>query len=302
MALNFGILLPLLAIRHDEGELPAFLSAGSIVLSLIGIAVSMYCFSGLVSPEASRSSAAPWIQCSAILVLCIAILLLSGYLSRLYHKHLEMQKDLQKTKLEAEHVSQVSAMYDYVRGWRHDIKGMVATVFSLAERGEYEDMKKYLNELNGAADETKLIVSTGHPAIDATISAKLMLADKMNIEVIHTVSVPEEIAFDSTDICSIIMNLMDNAIEASAMLPKADRAIELSVIMQNNMLKLNVINTCVGDYEFDGDKLITTKEDADIHGIGLERVKKITDKYNGFFKMEPGEHSFEATVLLPMGD
>lgn len=98
MALNFGILLPLLAIRHDEGELPAFLSAGSIVLSLIGIAVSMYCFSGLVSPEASRSSAAPWIQCSAILVLCIAILLLSGYLSRLYHKHLEMQKDLQKTK------------------------------------------------------------------------------------------------------------------------------------------------------------------------------------------------------------
>ena len=146
------------------------------------------------------------------------------------------------------------------------------------------------------------IVSTGHPAIDATISAKLMLADKMNIEVIHSVSVPEEIAFDSTDICSIIMNLMDNAIEASAMLPKADRAIELSVIMQNNMLKLNVINTCVGDYEFDGDKLITTKEDADIHGIGLERVKKITDKYNGFFKMEPGEHSFEATVLLPMGD
>lgn len=302
MALNFGILLPLLAIRHDEGELPAFLSAGSIVLSLIGIAVSMYCFSGLVSPEASRSSAAPWIQCSAILVLCIAILLLSGYLSRLYHKHLEMQKDLQKTKLEAEHVSQVSAMYDYVRGWRHDIKGMVATVSSLAERGEYEDMKKYLNELNGAADETKLIVSTGHPAIDATLSAKLMLADKMNIEVIHTVSVPEEIAFDSTDICSIIMNLMDNAIEASAMLPKADRAIELSVIMQNNMLKLNVINSCVGDYEFDGDKLITTKEDADIHGIGLERVKKITDKYNGFFKMEPGEHSFEATVLLPMGD
>ena len=98
------------------------------------------------------------------------------------------------------------------------------------------------------------------------------------------------------------MNLMDNAIEASAMLPKADRAIELSVIMQNNMLKLNVINTCVGDYEFDGEKLITTKEDADIHGIGLERVKKITDKYNGFFKMKPGEHSFEATVLLPMGD
>ena len=67
-------------------------------------------------------------------------------------------------------------MYDYVREWRHDIKCMVSTVSILAEKGEYESMKDYLRELNGAADETKLLISTGNPALDATISAKLMLA------------------------------------------------------------------------------------------------------------------------------
>ena len=82
-----------------------------------------------------------------------------------------MQKDLQKTKLEAENVSQVSAMYDYVRSWRHDVKGMVSTISGLSQRGDYESVNKYLSELGAAAEETKVIVSTGNPAIDATISA-----------------------------------------------------------------------------------------------------------------------------------
>ena len=170
-ALNICMLLPLLKIKNEGNELPMHLRAVTIVLSFVGIAVSMYCFSELVSPEAGAVKASSWIQCSALLLMSAALLVLSGYLSRLYHRHLETQRELQKNKLEAEHVSQVGAMYDYVREWRHDIKGMVSTVSSLADNGEYESMKKYLRELGGAADETKLLVSTGNPAVDAAVSA-----------------------------------------------------------------------------------------------------------------------------------
>ena len=300
-ALNFAILLPLLKIKNEDGELPTYLRAIMIVLSLIGIAVSMYCFSELVSPEAGTVKTSSWIQCSALLLMSTALLVLSGYLSRLYYRHLETQRELQKNKLEAEHVSQVGAMYDYVREWRHDIKGMVSTVSSLADNGEYESMKNYLHELSGAADETKLLVSTGNPAVDAAVSAKLMLADKTGITVDHTISVPEGMDTDSMDICSVIMNLMDNAIEAVSVLPPEVRRIELEMIDKGGMLAVNVKNPCRGDYNYDGSRLVSSKPDSSVHGIGLKRVEKIVAKHQGFIKVSPKEHSFEVNILIPTG-
>lgn len=300
MALNFVLLLPLLKLKNTDGELPGLLRAGALLLALIGVAVSMYCFSLIVAPEAEGVAASSWIPCAAVLFLSIALIVLSEYLSRIYSRHLETQKDLQKTKLEAEHVSQVGAMYEYVREWRHDIKGMVSTVTGLAERGEYESMRNYLRELNGAADETKLLISTGNPALDATVSAKLMLADKNGINVEHTISVPENMPIDSIDICSVIMNLMDNAIDAVSKQTSAERLIELGIIDKGGMLSINVKNPCSGDYKFDGESLSTTKEDSSVHGIGLKRVNRIVSAYGGFIKIEPKEHSFEVSILLPL--
>ena len=298
--LNFSALFPLLKIANENGELPVILRAGAVVVSLIGIAVSMYCFSTLVSPDAEKASASSWIQCFATLLLSIAFIFLSGYLSRLYRKQLEMQKDLQKTKLEAENVSQVSAMYDYVRSWRHDVKGMVSTISGLSQRGDYESVTKYLSELGAAAEETKVIVSTGNPAIDATISAKLMLANKRGISVTHSISIPENISLKATDVCSVIMNLLDNAIEASSEMPENERWMEFSLLKKKGMLTFIVSNSCKGKYEYSGEKLQTTKKDPSVHGIGLNRVDSIVKKYNGYLLMAPQTSTFKVTVLLPM--
>ena len=300
IAINFGMLIPLSKIKQHDGDLPAILRVGTVLFSLLGAAVAMYCFSGLITAEDGNRSLSSWIQCSAVIVLSIALLLLSGYLSRLYHKHLETQKELQKSKLEAEHISQVSAMYEYVRGLRHDLKGMISTVSSMAERGEYENVKKYLNELNDAADETKLLINTGNPAIDATISAKLMLADKNGITVDQTFSIPENLGIESLDLCSIIMNLADNAIEAVSPLPLEKRRICFSIIDKGGMLAIDVKNACNGNYRYEDGKIMTTKTDKNVHGIGIERVSGIVRKHHGYIKIEPMEHSFEVSILLPL--
>ena len=300
MALNFTILLPLLKIRKENGELPMVIRSLSILLALIGIAFSMYSFSKLASAKSSSAETFEWVQCAVVLSFSIVLLVFSGYLSRLYQKHLETQKDLQKRKLEAEHVSQVSAMYDYVRSWRHDVKGMVSTLSGLCQRGDYESMNKYLNELGAAAEETKVIVSTGNPAIDATISAKLMLANKKGVSVTHTISIPENISLKATDVCSIIMNLLDNAIEASSEMPENERWMEFSLIKKKDMLTFTVTNSCNGNYEYIGEKLQTTKDNPSVHGIGLNRVASITKKYDGYLLIDPQSNIFRATVLLPM--
>lgn len=300
IALNFCILFLILRIKNYNGELPAVLRAATVVLSLAGIAVAMYCLSGLLSGEAGDSGISDWIQCFSILFLSISLIALSGYLSRLYHKHLEIQKELQLTKLESEHVSQVSAMYDHVRGWRHDIKGMLATISNLAEHEEYGKMKKYLREITSSVSETGLIIVTGNPAIDATFSGKLLIADQESIIVEHTISIPKGIRIDEIDICSVIMNLMDNAIEAVIVLPKEERTISFAMIDKGGMLAITVKNPCIGNYNYDEEKLTTTKADRNIHGIGLERISRIVSKHSGFIKIEPMQHSFEINILLPL--
>lgn len=300
--LNFIMLVPLIRIRNSDGELPVLLRAITVVISLIGIAVAMYCFSELVSPESYDNSVLSWIQCFAILFLSISLLALSGYLSGLYRKHIQTEKELQITKLESEHISQVNAMYDYVRGFRHDIKDMLATVSKLIDNEETDSLKSYLNEINGAANEAELIISTGNPAIDATFSGKLILAGNEGIAVEHTIAIPESIGIEQMAACSIIMNLMDNAIEAVSLLPREERRFSFSMIDKGGMLAISIKNPCNGNYLYNEEKLATTKKDKSIHGIGLDRVSQIVSKHGGFLKIEPMQHSFEVNILLPLED
>ena len=79
-----------------------------------------------------------------------------------------------------------------------------------------------------------------------------MLADKNGATVDHTISVPENMEIESTDICSIVLNLMDNAIEAVSALPPEERRIELEVIDKGGMLAVRVQNPCNGEYKFAG--------------------------------------------------
>ncbi|MBR0156731.1 MAG: sensor histidine kinase [Clostridia bacterium] len=301
MILNYIITVPLLKTKKHSGELPTALRVVCIVLAMIGIAVAMYGFTEFAGSENDSVMASAWIQCAAILFLSIALLFLSVYLSRLYEKNLEAQAEIQKSKLEAEHVRQVSAMYSFVQSWRHDMNGMIGTVKALAKQGKYTSMVNYLDELSDAAAETSMLISTGNPAVDATLSAKLMLARKNEITVNHTVSIPESLPVKASDICAIIMNLLDNAIEAASVLPINERWMSFSLIKKKDMLTFTVSNSCIGKYIYtNDDKIATTKTDVNAHGLGLARVASITKEYSGFFTIEPSLKSFKATVLLPL--
>ena len=299
-AINFGLLFLMMKKLTKDGELPSYISLVITVLSIIGTAVSMYCFSELVMPGADNSTAVGWISCSAVLILSIALILLSSYLSRLYMRLIEIQNELQKTKLEAEHVSQVGAMYNYARELRHDLKGIISTLKGLIDNGEYESVKTHLNELSGEAEKTKLIISTGNPAIDATISAKLMLAEKNDVEVEHCVSIPEKVRIYSMDVCSVIMNLMDNTIEAVSKLAPEKRHIDLNIINKDSSLIIYIKNTCKGSYKFDGGNIVSSKADVSVHGVGLKRVNKIVEKHQGLIHIKPTAQSFEVSILLPL--
>ena len=303
LAIIYAIIIPLTFIKSRDGRLPSILRAISILLSMIGVAASMHCFSLITSQQSSLdTTTASAVLCGAILAISIALMVLSGYLSKLYLKSLEMQKELQQSKLEAEHLSQVGAMYEYVREWRHDMKGILSAAEGMINSGNTEAASEYLGKIGEEVGMASTIVSTGNPAFDAAVSSKLILAKRHETEVDCTITVSEDQRLNEPDVCSLIMNLMDNAIEASGKLVKEERWIQLGIVFQGEMLKINVKNSCSGEYRFDGKRLMTTKDDMQVHGIGIKRIEHICGDHNGCVRFEPKEHSFEASVLLNLGN
>lgn len=292
-------LIILVIIRRQEGELPLFFTLAPILLAALGI-VSILIHEAQY--EKLSEAGLDVFPCAltniTISILCAASALLLHFASVFYKRNIDSQKELQYRKLEADHIEQIGSMYEYIREWRHDMSGLLSTVDSLARDGNIDGIHGLIVGIDAAAKETAVIINSGNPAIDATISGKLMAAKEAGIRVNCTIAIPSGINIDQTDICSVLINLLDNAIRAARELEEERRSIDLAVSSEGNMLKISVKNPCNGEYVFSGSELLSTKEHSLDHGIGLKRIKRIVEKHDGFTEFHPNKNSFEAIVLL----
>lgn len=292
-------LIVLVSIKPSEGELPLVFSIAHIVLAALGI-ISILIHEAQY--EKLLNAGLDVLPCAlsniAIAVLCASTALLLHLASVYYKKSLDSQKELQERKLETDHIDQVSSMYEYVREWRHDMNGLLSTIDSLAQDQNYNEIRQIISGMDAGAKGTALIVNTGNPAIDATISGKAIMAMEAGIRLNCMLAIPPALEADQTDVCSILINLLDNAICAVKPLDVDERTIDLEVSLQGGMLKIDVKNPSSGKYRFSDKELLSTKEDSIDHGIGLKRIKRIAKKHDGYVELHPEENSFEAIVLL----
>lgn len=101
-------------------------------------------------------------------------------------------------------------------------------------------------------------------------------------------------------ICSLLGNLIDNAIEAVSGIEdkEIERVISLIIKISFNNLYVNISNPYAGEHIRDGNDFRTTKEDAGEHGIGLKIVQNIVKNYNGIMKVKDSDGVFEVEVLV----
>ena len=140
---------------------------------------------------------------------------------------------------------------------------------------------------------------SGNLVIDSLINYKYSLALKEGVYMKCYVFVPEQMSFDGADLCIILGNLLDNAMEAAGSLPEGQRHMEVSVSQIKGSLSIMVQNPYEGKVTLNGKgQILTSKPDSLNHGIGLSSVQRSVDKYNGELLTDYGEGIFKATVLL----
>jgi sensor histidine kinase regulating citrate/malate metabolism len=108
----------------------------------------------------------------------------------------------------------------------------------------------------------------------------------------------DDIPIENTDLCSILSNLLDNAIEASCKLNE-NRYINIEMITFKNQFNIKIVNATNGEYKLENGKLKTTKS-GDLHGIGIGHVKSIVESYGGILNVNPESKSFITHISIPL--
>lgn len=196
------------------------------------------------------------------------------------------------------HYREVDNMYRQIRGWRHDYRNHIQTMKAYAAVGDWDAIVRYLDLLDEDLTKVDTVIKTGNAMTDAILNSKISLAKSRGIEVVADAHIPVKLKSSEIDLCCIIGNLFDNAIEASEKLPVGERLIRVYMDMRGTQLYISFTNfTAEKKLKKEGKRYRSTKGDG--HGFGLVRIDAIVERLEGYISRNSEDGAFTTEILLP---
>ncbi len=216
----------------------------------------------------------------------------------IFDRLIEKRIEAYQTDLIKKYCDEVESMYAKMRGWRHDYHNHIQAMQASMALGRYEEVCGYLRQLNDDLSNVDTVVKTGRVMIDAILNGKISIAARNGIAVNARAKIPEELQINDVDLCVIIGNLLDNAIEENKKLEAEKRFLRVYMGLKNTQFYIAVTNAA-GKKQKKTGAIFSSSKGAE-HGFGLTRVKGIVRKYDGIFSADSEDGGFTAEVLLPV--
>lgn len=187
-----------------------------------------------------------------------------------------------------------------IRKLRHDFNNHILCMSSLAKNNNLDDLNIYLANINNYLADYGIYVKSGNDIVDAVLNNKMLLARKNNIDIKISAYVPEKINISHMDLCAILSNLLDNAIESCLKIDKNSSCRIDTKINQykGKYLSITVLNTTINNPIKKSFNFKTTKNDSKSHGFGMKIIKTVVDKYDGCINYECKDNTFKVKILL----
>ena len=216
----------------------------------------------------------------------------------LFSKRIDKQIAAYQHELIETHYREVDNMYRQIRGWRHDYRNHIQTMKAYVASGDWDAICQYLDLLDEDLTTVDTVIKTGNPMTDAILNSKISLAKSKDIQVVADAHIPVKLKSSEIDLCCIIGNLFDNAIEASLSLPPQQRLIRVYMDMKGTQLYISFTNfTSTKKLAKVGNLFRTTKGDG--HGFGLVRIDAIVERLEGYLSRNSEDGAFTTEILLP---
>ena len=202
-------------------------------------------------------------------------------------------------------VQEVQNLYLTMRGWRHDYHNHLQSMKAYVKMGEYGRLEEYLSHLEQDLDNVNRLIESGNVNLDAILNSKLSLALKNGIAVEYTAKCPEHLAVSDIDLCALIGNLIDNAVESCEKVVKAREEgaedtpfLRLYIGVLKKQLYISVTNATTETVRKPDSEYITDKRGN--HGHGLKRINLMVEKYGGYINRQNEPGVFVTEIMLPL--
>ena len=198
------------------------------------------------------------------------------------------------------HMHEKESMMQEIRVKRHDLKHQMLKLLTLLQKGEYgkleSDMKQMaeLESLNGL-----LVVNTQNSIIDSFVNNQYAVAKEKGIDFRVKIDVPAELPFAGEDLCVILGNALDNAIEACERGPVSKPWISIKLIYDGANLLMTIENSFDGMIRKNKKGMqISRKANSQQHGIGTYSIQRVVQKYHGYYHVEVMEKEYHLEIIL----
>lgn len=182
-----------------------------------------------------------------------------------------------------------------VQKLRHDLKNHISVIETLCAQGNYNKVLDYTKKLN-CSYLTNTQPLSGNAIADTIIHSKKKIAEKANITFTFTGNLSGLNTISDPDICGLLANAYDNAIEAC--ISQEHAYIHTKANSTKNHTFIEIRNSISKKVKIHHNCLKTTKEDKYNHGYGIEIMKQIAHKYHGSCNITSSQTEFIATIIL----
>lgn len=213
-----------------------------------------------------------------------------------FYRQTLTKNDTEYLKLQLETLQNSKENEEHVKRMRHDLKNHLEIINTLCEEERYEELREYTASLNKEAASLGNIIFTGNEIADMVLRSKMKLAMDHNISFEFNGTLEALKKLEAPDICGLLSNAYDNALDACASIPNA--YIRTRVSTTPNYTVIQITNPVLEKVHIRNNRVGTTKKEPHDHGYGMEIMKRIARKYHGECLFECTDTEFEVKIRL----
>ena len=242
-----------------------------------------------------------------VIVPLLIILIVNILFYYFYEKLVQVNETRTTNRLLEQQIEYYTSQYDEIifnsresQKLKHDLKHKLIFIQSQIKI-DYGDMTspiaQELSNLIGEFDLSEEVVYTQNVLINTILNYKVKQAKLMGIDFDINLDIEDTIELNEKDICVILGNALDNAMENFSTEHVSLKNIKLLIYQEPNHLYISISNPFIGKMVLKNGLPVTNKKDASIHGIGLASIKMIIDNQHGFMKINFDEHIFKLDMI-----
>lgn len=234
----------------------------------------------------------------------LAVVLMMSVLVFNINRQYEVEKELARLKSEQAELLErdytaVNRAYQVNARLFHDLHNHIGVLRQFLTHEKYGEAVRYLDELQAPVRNLTATVWTGDETADYLINSKAAAAEADGIQFQAQVEFPRRTNIRSVDLCAILGNLLDNAIEAARQVSDpSGRTVALTIRRIHQMLVIKVENSLAASPVQEGGELKTTKTGGGLHGWGLKSAQAAAEKYDGMVQAGVSGEVFRAVATL----